>query len=261
MRTGKQQQGFTLVELSIVLVVIALVIAGIVVGKSMIRQTQVMSVMTDVQSFKAAIQNFQTKYNALPGDMANATSYWGAVATPSNTNTCYTAVGTGTKTCDGNGDGQINWCWYEANRAWQHLANAGMIQGNYSQSGNECWSSVPGTDLPRSKIDGYYFMMGYRGVILPGDANEYPNTLNHVIYFTSGQQQIVGLTAAELYAMDSKYDDGYPATGNIIASALVSVANGCVINPNGYTNPLGAVYNASNTGGWNSCYMYFKTGF
>lgn len=62
------KRGFTLVELSIVLVIIGLLVGGILVAQSMIQTTKIQSGVRQIQQFDVAMQNFQTKYNALPGD-------------------------------------------------------------------------------------------------------------------------------------------------------------------------------------------------
>ena len=64
------KRGFTLVELSIVLVIIGLLIGGILVAQSMIDTARVSSTVSKLSQFDTAIANFQTKYNSLPGDYA-----------------------------------------------------------------------------------------------------------------------------------------------------------------------------------------------
>ncbi len=48
MEKNKQNRGFTLIELAIVLVIVGLIVGGIVVGRSLIRQSQVASAMTEL---------------------------------------------------------------------------------------------------------------------------------------------------------------------------------------------------------------------
>ena len=78
------KNGFTLLELSIVMVIIGLIIGGITVGQDLIRSAELNSVVTDINKYKTAINTFNLKYNAMPGDMSNATSYWGDQATGTN---------------------------------------------------------------------------------------------------------------------------------------------------------------------------------
>ena len=70
-----KQTGFTLLELSVVLIIIALVAGGIVVGQSLIRSATLRSVMGEYDHYLKAVQEFQDKYLALPGDMPNAEEY------------------------------------------------------------------------------------------------------------------------------------------------------------------------------------------
>lgn len=64
------KKGFTLVELSIVLVVIGLLIGGILAAQSMIINSKSKTMMADLRQIDVAITNFKTKYNSLPGDSA-----------------------------------------------------------------------------------------------------------------------------------------------------------------------------------------------
>lgn len=66
------QKGFTLVELSIVLVIIGLIIGGILKGQELIGNAQIKNVVSQAQSYQAATAAFRDKYNALPGDLVTA---------------------------------------------------------------------------------------------------------------------------------------------------------------------------------------------
>lgn len=100
-----RHNGFSLVELSIVLVILGLLTGGILAGQSLIRASELRSVGNDVGRFYTATQSFRDKYFALPGDMAIATQIWG---TQDNTpGTCKTTPSTTILTCNGDGNGQI----------------------------------------------------------------------------------------------------------------------------------------------------------
>ncbi len=66
------QKGFTLVELSIVLVIIGLIIGGVLKGQELIANAQIKSVIAQAQGYRAATVAFRDKYNALPGDLVTA---------------------------------------------------------------------------------------------------------------------------------------------------------------------------------------------
>ena len=95
-RPNTLRRGFTLLELSIVLVIIGFLVGGVVAGVELIQAARLNKVMTDMRKFLTAVNVFQNKYDGLPGDISNATYYWGAAnADPT---TCQTTVGTGTQT-------------------------------------------------------------------------------------------------------------------------------------------------------------------
>jgi len=65
--------GFSLLELSIVLVIIGLIAGGIVAGSSMIRAAELRAVLTELTQYQTATNTFRDKYLGLPGDLRNAT--------------------------------------------------------------------------------------------------------------------------------------------------------------------------------------------
>ncbi|MDG1287883.1 MAG: prepilin-type N-terminal cleavage/methylation domain-containing protein [Rickettsiales bacterium] len=224
-----RHQGFTLLELSIVLVIIGLIIGGITVGQDLIRSAELNSVINDVNKYKTAVNTFKLKYNALPGDMDNATAYWGAAhATPA---TCYTTASTGTETCDGDADGIISTADGGTNaserwRAWQHLANGGIISGNFTGVAGSVgiYDSDKGINVPESKISGGGYTMLYINSTDTGYFTEFRS--NNVI--TLGSEGIVGslsggvLTSTEAANIDTKIDDGNPASGRVNSTPLGS---------------------------------------
>jgi prepilin-type N-terminal cleavage/methylation domain-containing protein len=108
----QRQRGFTLVEIAIVLVIIGLLLGGVLKGQGLIDSAKVKNIIQQSNSLTAAVNAYQDKFRALPGDDIEAT-----VHVPGT-------VG------NGNGDGQIG----EYMLAPQHLALGGFITGSYNGS-------------------------------------------------------------------------------------------------------------------------------
>src|SRR5882762_1708651 len=71
-----RQQGFTLVEIAIVLVIIGLLLGGILKGQEMITQAKIKNVIADFSGVSAAYHGYQDRYRAIPGDDPNADTRW-----------------------------------------------------------------------------------------------------------------------------------------------------------------------------------------
>src|SRR5258705_13699955 len=68
----KDQAGFTLVEIAIVLVIIGPLLGGILKGQEMITQAKIKNVVADFSGIPAAYYGYQDRYRAIPGDDVGA---------------------------------------------------------------------------------------------------------------------------------------------------------------------------------------------
>lgn len=68
----KQQRGFTLVELAVVMVLIAVLIGGALKGQEMLTNARIIETIADIRHYDTAMRQFRTIYNAIPGDMRGA---------------------------------------------------------------------------------------------------------------------------------------------------------------------------------------------
>ena len=62
---------FSLIELSIVLIIIGLLVSGIIGGQSLIESAKVRNFINETNSWKQALYTFRVKYGRLPGDLNN----------------------------------------------------------------------------------------------------------------------------------------------------------------------------------------------
>lgn len=67
-KVWRSQEGFTLVEIAIVMIIIGLLIGGIIKGQAMIKNAKVKRLVSDVDGLRAAILTYQDKFGMLPGD-------------------------------------------------------------------------------------------------------------------------------------------------------------------------------------------------
>jgi prepilin-type N-terminal cleavage/methylation domain-containing protein len=222
-----QNSAFSLVELSIVLVILGLLTGGILTGQSLIRAAELRSVTTEFNQWRTAVNTFQGKYFALPGDMPNAHQFWG-VAGGSGVigDGCETATGTTTQTCSGDGDGSIEDNdddeYGENFTFWQHLSNAGMLTGTYNGRAGTGSSrdSAGGVNVPVSNMNNGLWYMEDRGDS-SGSAQEFNGSYGNTLLlggFDNGDEPDEDLiTPQEMWNIDKKIDDGMPALGKVVA--------------------------------------------
>ncbi len=254
------QRAFSLAELSIVLVILGLLTGGILAGQSLIRASELRSITSDIESYRTAIIAFNEKYFYLPGDLPNATDFWGAEDGGDGLGTdCTETQSTNEATCNGDGNGQVagpSGAEYEELRFWQHLANAGLIIGTFDGVGPEisdgggsrhrgCSIGIncPEMELPRSTVkyayfDGlsnaWYHESGLNGNHVFVYGAEDPSDHDGDGRYQNPHRPI--LTTEEAWGIDKKIDDGKPAYGFVTTYRKgetvwwVTEANDCANN-------------------------------
>lgn len=206
----KYVSGFSLVEIAIVIGIIGLLVGGIFTATSLRRQLQLRNMMDEVSRLTQAYGQFKEIYKAVPGDMWNAESVFGAAVTD-----------------NGNGN-QIIDSLAEQSLVFQHLSLAGLIQGNYTTN----WATSLQSD--RGVKNGKYFFWS-APVWTTGTETNYLNAV--AILDVNGDGSISGnieayraiLTPIEASSLDRKYDDSHPLTGILLAGeGYDASANSCV---------------------------------
>lgn len=236
---SKHSVGFSLLELAIVLTIFAFVVGGVVGGATLMRQGELVRTGSEVNRYISAITGFKTKYNAIPGDFARATSLWGALnADPSLCNYGVSTTTT-TTTCNGNGNGIIyEYVYGEYWHFWKHLYNGGFIDNNYAV--NYLGSGVankPGVHVPSLSISGGGLSAIYGSVCDGSGGTEFTGTCGNLLVMGkewpggTGNPTVTGiLYTAEAKDFDTKFDDGRPQYGKIRVGRQAGCTN--TINDN-----------------------------
>lgn len=237
--------GFTLLELSIVLVIIGLIVGGIMTGKVLIQQAEIRAAASQYQKLETAYRTFQTKYNCIMGDCANATDFFGANYITGTGCTMAGGMGNG----DGNGiiDSGSGGGWYcEEVQAIRSLALANILPAS---SFTPCWGS---TAVFRGLNDscGYFYNDDLNGQV-PATKQ---NSVEYAVLATDGTLLAPVLSPMQARSIDEKIDDGIPNKGKfrgLDTSALSGwpiIANSCSAS---------GVYNLNDNASCRTLY-YFK---
>jgi prepilin-type N-terminal cleavage/methylation domain-containing protein len=253
---NKRAAGFTLIELSIVLVVIGLIVGGILVGQSLINAAAIRAQITQIEKYNTAANTFREKYGYLPGDITpQAVAQFNFTASPTRAGTG--GAGDGNGELDGNASNIQPYAWVQSGENlffWEDLStNSHLIEGGfnsasgaYGVAGNGSGNCTSITDcssyFPFAKIGNGAFVYVYSGYTSTnGNTGNGPNffglsminsMVGGVISYSDAIPPAPALTVAQAYAIDTKIDDGMPTTGNVLAQWL----GGTYGHPNWSTN-------------------------
>jgi len=228
----RRAKGFTLIELSIVLVIIGLIVGGVLVGQDLMSAAAVRAQITQIEKYNSAVNTFRGKYGELPGDMDAATA------------AAFGFAGRGQYTGQGDGNGAIegifaNLAGYnrtvflagETAMFWVDLSKADLIEGAFNTANSLTPNGItpPATAVPKympaATIGGGNYIVAY-SLTTSGSGGWASHQINYFglqpISFTDGNGDLtstptLSLSVKQAFAMDNKIDDGLPQTGRVLA--------------------------------------------
>jgi prepilin-type N-terminal cleavage/methylation domain-containing protein len=240
--------GFTLIELSIVLVIIGLLVGGVLAGQDLIRAAQVRATIAQIEKYNLAANTFRGKYGYLPGDMTPAAaaqfgfvSRSGCAGDGDGNGLIESAGGSNfdaanlpgclTSGAYGNGSfGETALFWSELTYA--NGKNVNLIEGNFSEPMTFYLGTVPTSlMMPEAKLgNGLYInIWSGDGVDCCGAfGSQNPATMQNYFYIaaigstngntvSSNPNSAPTIPVRTAYMIDAKMDDGLPQTGNVLA--------------------------------------------
>jgi len=219
------KQGFTLIELSIVLVIIGLIVGGILVGQELIRTAQTRATIAQIEKYNTAVNTFRNKFDALPGDLpVNLVTEFAFPVVPASLRSA--------SECPPNYNGIIEGCNFtssgvadgltsgEAAYFWEDLSsNTGLIEGGFNFGGNVTYgfasasaSALP-LVLPVAKLGSNIYIY----VWTDGSYNYFGVSNVTSIDNNGSLRGNAGIRVSQAYNIDKKIDDGVPLTGSVTA--------------------------------------------
>jgi len=185
------KKGFSLIELSIVLIIIGLLIAGITGGASLIKSAELRAVMSEIRNYQTAVNAYYTAKGELPGGVESS-----------------------------------EMSFTETGVAWQDLYDEGITDNEPGTSTGSAASLTSAYGMT-SKVKGGYYVMGYNDgmeenvlflISNPGTTAEKPADLTTIGSTASGAATALtnaSITRKDAEFLDDKMDNGVIDSGRV----------------------------------------------
>ncbi len=227
-----KNQGFTLIEVGVVITIIGLIVTGIVVSSELLASAKIQRAVSEVRQYSAAAKTFKQKYKQLPGDFDLAYDLWGT-----------DCVGYADPTdCRGNGNGFLEeqpepaadyHLLVEIHQFWRHLMLEDLIKVNLlgvatPAAGTTCddftgYSHSPGCTSPEGPWGGSYFHVASTIDIATANSLRYGRRTDNYFMLSALDTSTASphpsaATPAQARVIDSKMDDGLAGSGIVVAT-------------------------------------------
>ncbi len=129
---ARDQRGFTLVELAIVLVIIGIILGAVLKGQELINNAKIKRAYNQYREVLAAVYTYYDRYGKYPGDDPNANSRWGTSTSGDN---------------DGLIDGFAFGCTTQTTetcQAWYHMRLTNLLVGSGAQAPSNVYGGTVG---------------------------------------------------------------------------------------------------------------------
>jgi prepilin-type N-terminal cleavage/methylation domain-containing protein len=230
----KVSSGFSLIELSMVIIIIGLIVAGTISAHSIVKAAKLRDVISDYYEYSTAFSSFKGQFKAIPGDFTKAHLYWGddcGTNPEPTTNPPFFHTNGLNNRCSGNGDGYITWDGigtFEIYKVFQHLYLAGYVSQAYT--GNNFVSEPlytggeqlyrPGINVPKSSFgdDSYYIIAGRNTIpaAITWSNTERKAKTDYLFIVRVNPDHLTTLSylsSRDSYNLDNKIDDSKADTG------------------------------------------------
>ena len=199
----KNNKGFTLIEIAMAMMIIALIIGAVMVGRNLVDSSRNVKVVKEFTNYQQAVSTFYDIHTALPGDMATASSVWGGT--------------------NGNGNEQIEEDFAlsgggESTHAWNHLDFEGLIENVQSHSFGPTGLEYYIGNIVTSVVDSGVYYFDY-----VASFGNFMELGAFAVALTAPNAAVIN--PAEAFFIDNKLDDGLSTQGRV-RSNLAGCRNG-----------------------------------
>lgn len=219
----KDQQGFTLIEMSIVLAIIGLIVGGILKGQEVVNNARLKTQVAQIDAVKSAVFTFQDQFSYLPGDYPGAASNLGI--TGGNGNGDGVIATSGSNSLSDTADTIST----ESVLAWADMTAAGLLSGIQLPFNSTITGVTPATNLSYAgKMSNTFLWLGSFTVAPTGGSSSSTAVMARLQGIQSGgvtTSSPQALREADAANLDRKYDDGNPSTGTILSGTASSATN------------------------------------